>query len=155
GVEYSMALAKSGNPAAKRMAQQTLKAQLAIMDPAWGGVYQYSTGGRWNEPHFEKIMQMQAENKRVYALAYQMWPDPIYLKAAQDIHRFLKTFLTSPEGAFYTSQDADLVKGEHSAKYFALNDEERRKLGVPKVDTHIYARENGWAINALVALYDA
>jgi uncharacterized protein len=153
-VEYAMDLAHLKNDTrAEHMALQTLQRQLRLLDPAWGGVYQYSTGGDWNSPHFEKIMQMQAENLRIYALAYAQWQDPQYLHAAQEIQRYLRTFLTSPDGAFYTSQDADLVEGKHSAEYFALNDAQRRKLGVPRVDKHVYARENGWAINGLVALY--
>ena len=155
-VEYSMGLARLTSDAqAEHMARQTLTKQLHLLDPAWGGVYQYSTGGDWNSPHFEKIMQMQAENLRIYSLAYSQWHDPAYLHAAQEIRRYLKTFLTSPEGAFYTSQDADLIEGKHSAEYFALDDAARRKLGVPRVDKHIYSRENGWAIAGLVALYDA
>ena len=67
----------------------------------------------------------------------------------------MKTFLTSPEGAFYTSQDADLVQGVHGGEYFALDDATRRKLGVPRVDQHIYARKNGLAITSLAALYSA
>jgi uncharacterized protein YyaL (SSP411 family) len=155
-VEYSMELARLTSDAqAEHMARQTLTEQLHLLDPAWGGVYQYSTGGDWNSPHFEKIMQMQAENLRIYSLAYSQWHDPAYLHAAQEIRRYLKTFLTSPEGAFYTSQDADLIEGKHSAEYFALDDAARRKLGVPRVDKHIYSRENGWAIAGLVALYNA
>jgi uncharacterized protein YyaL (SSP411 family) len=155
-VEYSMVLARrDGNAQAAHMARQTLDEQLHLLDPAWGGVYQYSTDGGWNSPHFEKIMQMQAENLRIYALAYAEWQDPKYLHAAQEIRRYLKTFLTSPEGAFYTSQDADVIEGHHSADYFALDDAHRRAQGVPRVDKHIYARENGWAINGLVALYAA
>jgi uncharacterized protein YyaL (SSP411 family) len=92
---------------------------------------------------------------RIYALAYAQWHDPKYLQAAENIHRFIVGFLMSPDGTFYVSQDADLVEGEHSAKYFALSDVERRKLGVPRVDTHVYARENGWIIDALVTLYAA
>src|SRR6202012_5953538 len=65
------------------------------------------------------------------------------------------TFLTSPEGAFYVSQDADLIEGKHSADYFQLNDAKRRALGIPRVDRHLYARENGWMINALCTLYAA
>jgi uncharacterized protein len=153
-VEYSMVLAhRDKNAQAEHMARQTLDEQLHLLDPAWGGVYQYSTDGDWNSPHFEKIMQMQAENLRIYALAYAQWQDPKYLRAAQEIRHYLKTFLTSPEGAFYTSQDADLVEGKHSADYFALDDAHRRKLGIPRVDKHEYARENGWAIWGLVALY--
>jgi uncharacterized protein len=155
-VEYSMVLARrDGNKQAEHMARQTLDEQLHLLDPAWGGVYQYSTDGDWNSPHFEKIMQMQAENLRIYSLAYAQFQDPKYLHAVQEIRRYLKTFLTSPEGAFYTSQDADVVEGHHSADYFALDDAKRRAQGVPRVDKHIYARENGWAINGLVALYAA
>ena len=69
------------------------------------------------------------------------------------IRRYIKDFLTSPDGVFYTSQDADLVPGEHSAEYFALDDEARREKGIPRIDTHVYSRENGWAIQALAALY--
>ena len=155
-VEYAMALARlKKDTRAEHMARQTLAEQLHLLDPAWGGVYQYSTDGDWNSPHFEKIMQMQAENLRVYSLAYAQWADPQNLHAAQEIRRYLGTFLASPSGAFYTSQDADLVDGKHSASYFAQNDAQRRKLGVPRVDKHIYARENGWAINGLVTLYAA
>jgi len=155
-VEYSIVLARLNHDVkAEHMARQTLTEQLHILDPAWGGVYQYSTDGDWNHPHFEKIMQMQAENLRAYSLGYAQFGDPGYLHAAQEIRRYLKTFLTSPQGAFYTSQDADLIEGHHSGEYFALNDAGRRKQGIPRVDKHIYARENGWAINGLVALYDA
>lgn len=154
-VEYAMDLAAKGDARADNMARQTLKAQLNLLDPAWGGVYQYSTDGVWSNPHFEKIMQMQAENLRIYSLAYAQWHDPDYLHAAQSIHHFLQTFLMSSDGAFYTSQDADLVHGEHSAEYFRLSGPERRKRGVPRVDTHIYARENGWAISGLASLYAA
>jgi uncharacterized protein YyaL (SSP411 family) len=155
-VEYSMVLARLNKDAqAEHMARQTLTEQLHLLDPAWGGVYQYSTDGDWNHPHFEKIMQMQAENLRAYLLGYAQFGNPAYLHAAQEIRRYLKTFLTSPHGAFYTSQDADLIEGHHSGEYFALDDSARRKQGVPRVDKHMYARENGWAIIGLVAFYDA
>jgi uncharacterized protein len=152
GVEYAMLLARQGDAQAENMALQTLTAQLNLIDPVWGGVYQYSTDGDWKHPHFEKIMQFQAENLRIYALAWQQWRKPEYLQAAQAIRRYLHAFLTSPDGAFFTSQDADLIEGRHSAAYFKLNDAARRHLGVPRVDRHIYARENGWAIAALAAM---
>jgi uncharacterized protein YyaL (SSP411 family) len=153
GVEYAMLLVRQGDTEAEKMALQTLTAQLNLIDPVWGGVYQYSTDGDWKHPHFEKIMQFQAENMRIYAMAYRQWHKPEYLRAALDIHRFLKAFLRSREGAFYTSQSADLIDGQHSAGYFKLNDAERRRQGIPRVDRHIYARENGWAIGALAMLY--
>lgn len=151
-VEWSMVRARAGDARSRSRARRTLKAETALLDPAWGGVYQYSTGGDWKEPHFEKIMQMQAGNLRVYSLAYAEERNPEDLAVARAIRRYLKTFLTSPEGAFYTSQDADLMPGKHAAEYFALSDADRRKQGVPPVDTHVYARENGWAIEALATL---
>jgi uncharacterized protein YyaL (SSP411 family) len=153
-VELAMDRAAHGDAQAEIMAKQTLDAQLQLLDPVWGGVYQYSTDGVWSKPHFEKIMSAQAENLRIYAEAYAQWHEPKYLHAAQEIQRFLATFLTGPDGAFYTSQDADVIEGQHSAGYFALNDQERRKRGIPRVDRHVYARENGWAITALAALYE-
>jgi uncharacterized protein len=152
-LEYCLTETELGDPTFTRMARETLAAQLNLLDPAWGGVYQYSTDGDWLHPHFEKIMQMQAEDLRIYSLAYGLWHDETYLIAAKRIRGYLKNFLTSPEGAFYTSQDADLVDGKHGGAYFQLSDSDRRKLGVPRIDTHVYARENGWAINALAVLY--
>jgi len=152
-IEYCMVETLRGDKDFERMARETLAAQLNLVDPAWGGVYQYSTDGDWQHPHFEKIMQMQAEDLRIYAEAYTLWHDNTYLQAANQIRGYLKNFLTSLEGAFYTSQDADLVPGEHGGEYFQLSDAGRRQRGVPRIDTHIYARENGWAINALATFY--
>ncbi len=148
-VEFAMREAAHGDARSAVMARDTLRLQRKLVDPVWGGVYQYSVDGDWNEPHFEKIMAMQAEDLRIYAMAYAQWGDPDYLRTAQAIHRFLRTFLMSPDGAFYVSQDADLAEGEPGADYFALDDAGRRARGIPRIDTHCYARENGWAIAAL------
>jgi uncharacterized protein YyaL (SSP411 family) len=151
--EYCLTRAQAGDKAAAAMAKQTLSQQMKLIDPVWGGVDQYSAEGDWNHPHYEKIMQMQAENIRIYAEAAALWHDPADLKAATSIYGYVRNFLTSPDGVVYVSQDADLVPGQHSADYYALDDAARRKLGVPKIDTHIYARENGWFIVTLAQLY--
>ena len=154
-VDRCLALARSGDATAAQMARQTLDAQRQLIDPVWGGVYQYSTHGDWKHPHFEKIMQMQAENLRVYALAGAQLRRQADFDTARRIERYLRDFLTSPEGAFYTSQDADLVRGTHSGDFFKLGDAARRKRGIPRVDQNRYARENGWAILALADLHAA
>ncbi len=151
-IEFCLEQSIAGDRSFERMARETLDAQLQLIDPVWGGVYQYSTDGDWQHPHFEKIMQFQAEDLHIYAEAYALWRDPKYLEAATRIRGYLRDFLTCPEGAFYTSQDADLVEGEHSADYFALDDAARRARGIPRIDQHIYTRENGWAINGLATL---
>jgi uncharacterized protein YyaL (SSP411 family) len=153
-VEWALRRAAAGDATANQMARQTLDEQLNLLDPAWGGVYQYSTDNDWQHPHFEKIMQMQTQNLRIYSIAYAQTHDEKYLHAAQSIHHYLINFLRGPNGAFYTSQDADLVDGIHSADYFKLSDQQRRAQGIPRIDTHQYARENGWAIRALTVLYE-
>jgi uncharacterized protein YyaL (SSP411 family) len=150
-VEFCLRAAARGDADAATVARDMLRLQRQLLDPAWGGVYQYSAEGDWVHPHFEKIMAMQADNLRLYSLAAAQWPDGGYRAAAEPIDRYLRGFLRSPEGAFYTSQDADLVPGEHAAGFFALGDRERRARGIPRVDGHRYARENGWAISALCA----
>jgi uncharacterized protein YyaL (SSP411 family) len=152
-VAWCLDAAARGDATAARRARETLDAERKLIDPAWGGAYQYSDSGDWDHPHFEKIASRQADDLETYALAYALWRDPRDLASAQAVHRYLTGFLRSPEGAFYTSQDADLVPGEHAGPYFALGDVERRKRGLPRVDTHAYARENGWMIGALAALH--
>ena len=154
-VEYCIARAQAGDAQCEKMARQTLAAQLNLLDPVWGGVYQYSTDGDWQHPHFEKLLLFQAENLRTYALAHSFWKEADYIEAAAAIHRYVRDFLTGKDGAVYTSQDADIVQGEHAGEYFKLNDAARRKLGVPRVDTHNYSRENGRMISALVQMYAA
>jgi uncharacterized protein YyaL (SSP411 family) len=152
-LDYEFERALAGDAEAERRVRQTLTAALKLIDPVWGGASQYSVGGTWNEPHYEKIMSIQADNMRVYALAGAAWHVPAFEQAALDIQRYVAGFLTGPDGAFYVSQDADLVPGEHSDAYFALDDAARRGRGIPRVDRHVYARENGWMIESLAALY--
>ena len=154
-LEYSIFKARTGDTIEDGRSREALKLQQKLLDPIWGGMYQYSTNNDWKHAHFEKIMEVQSGNMSIYALAYLNWKDPTYLHVAEELTRYLNTFLLSPDGAFYTSQDADVVQGQHSAKYFTLDDALRRKQGIPRVDQHIYARENGWAIQGLVNLYQA
>ena len=152
-IEYALYRAGQGDKPSAALARLDLNAARALIDPVWGGMYQYSTDGDWAHPHFEKIVQIQADALRLYAMASARFGDPADRRALDDIHRYVSAFLTSPEGAFYVSQDADLVKGRHSAEYFALDDAGRRRLGIPAIDKHVYARENGWMIQALAAAY--
>lgn len=153
-LDYALSRAEAGDAAAIKRARQTLDAAVALIDPIWGGVYQYSEGGSWTRPHFEKIMSFQAQYLRQYSQAYALWKDPKYLAAARNIERYLAAFMSSPDGAFYVSQDADLDRETDGHKFYALREAERRKLGMPRIDKNLYARENGWAISGLTAFYN-
>jgi uncharacterized protein YyaL (SSP411 family) len=155
-VEYALRLGASGNTDYAKRAADTLHNATALLDPVWGGMYQYSVGGHWSEPHFEKLISIQADALREFSLAYAQTQNPEDLRAAQSVFRYVTGFLRSPnEGAFYVSQDADLHDGQENESYFKLNDAARRAQGIPRLDRHIYARENGWMIAALCNYYAA
>src|SRR4051794_27138665 len=132
-MDLTITRAEAGDATAIKRARQTLDAAIALIDPVWGGVFQYSEGGSWTKVHFEKIISFQGQYLRQYSQAYALWKDPKYLAAARDIERYLAQFMTSPEGAFYVSQDADLNHDIDGHKYYALDDAERRKLGMPRI----------------------
>lgn len=153
-LEWSLARIQDGDAPAEQMARHTLDANLALIDPVWGGVYQYSEKVDWSAPHYEKIMSFQADDLRLYAEAYARWQDPRYLNAAQAIRGYLDRFLRSPDGAWYVSQDADLSAAITGHDYYAKDEPGRLALGLPRIDNHVYARENGWAIAALCRYSD-
>jgi hypothetical protein len=155
-VEYALRLAARGNTVAAKQAADTLHNATALLDPVWGGMYQYSVGGHWSEPHYEKLISIQSAALREYSLAYAQTQNREDLSAAESVHRYVTNFLRSPStGAFFVSQDADLHDGQENAAYFKLADHDRRAQGIPRVDTHVYARENGWMITALCNYYAA
>jgi hypothetical protein len=117
-------------------------------------MYQYSVDGRWNQPHFEKLISIQAAALRQYSLAFAQTQNPDDLRAAQSVARYVNDFLTAPSaGVFFVSQDADLQDGQENESYFKLDDRGRRAQGIPRIDKHVYARENGWMIAALCDYY--
>jgi hypothetical protein len=139
----------------------TLAQQNGVIDPVWGGVYQYSVGHDWTKPHFEKLMPFEAGALENYATAYALTGDPRWLLTAHGVRKYLEGFLLSKEGGFYASQDADLNAHDPEKpflsghEFYALDDAGRRARGIPRVDSHEYGHENGLAIAAYVALYEA
>lgn len=158
---WELSLAQSGDAAARTRALEALDRQRAIIDPVWGGICQYSTDGDWTHPHFEKLMTYQSGAIDNYAAAFALTHDESWLKAAQLVRRFVDGFMTSPDGGFYATMDADLNAHDPGKayvtghEYYALGDRERRALGVPRIDMHEYGRENGLTIAAFVTLYEA
>ncbi len=151
-VEYAIFQASMGNETEAKMARKTLDHSLGLIDPVWGGVYQYSTQG-WDSPHHSKTMSNQAGYLRIYALAYALWKDENYLNAANKIRDYLDRFLLSKHGSFYSGQ-SDTCKDCRPEEYFSLNHVARLDKGIPPVCKNIFTRENGWAIEALASLYE-
>lgn len=136
-----------------------LDAQAKLIDPVWGGLYQYSAASTWDEPHYEKLMTFQAPAIDNYATAYRLTKDAKHLARARALVGYVDRFLEGPEGGFYAAQDADLgaqTGGPMDGHaYYALGEKERLAHGVPRVDKHEYGKENGLAIAAYVTMYEA
>ncbi len=152
-MKLAMVLAARGNTIAEQWANQTLNYNTKLLDLTWGGIYQYTPDGNWNHPDYVKTLNAQSENMYLYALAYVYWEDAGYLLVAQNIAEYIKNFLTSPEGAFYTAQEARMNAGQQEADYYKLDDTQRRKLGVPAIDKQIIVKDNGKAITSFSYLY--
>ncbi len=148
------------DPDARKRALYTLEKQAALIDPVWGGIYQYSEGATWEKPHFEKLMTFQAPALENYAEAYALGKDPRMLERARAMRRYMSEFLRA--GALFgATQDADLNAHEVGKTYltghayYALDDAHRRALGIPRVERRAYAKENGLAIAAYVTYAEA
>jgi uncharacterized protein YyaL (SSP411 family) len=137
----------------------TLGNEVRLIDPVWGGMYQYSVAGVWDQPHFEKIAAIQAAAVEALAHAFLRTGDQRWRAAAHLQRRYLLEFMQRPGGGFYTSQDADLQRPGQppvlGADYYAKDDAARRALGLPRTDTNIYADLNGRIIAALTRLHAA
>lgn len=136
----------------------TLDRHRQLIDPVWGGMYQYSVGGVWTDPHYEKIAMIQAGAIENFAHAFMLTRDPKWLAAAHDITRYLLDHMQDPQGGFWTSQDADVRTPDAltlGADYYALDDAGRRAIGLPWTDTHVYADLNGLLVEALTELQRA
>ncbi len=153
--------ARAGDERAKTRTRDSGRAHARLIDPVWGGVYQYSDSGRWDRPHFEKLMPDQAANLEGFAAAFQATGDPHALAAARAVAGYMLGPLSSPEGGFYGSQDADVNAHDERAPFvdghtfYAKDDAGRRALGMPRIDKNVYAFESGLAISALLALHRA
>ena len=158
---WTLAKAAGGDAAAKKKALFTLDQQSKLLDSVWGGIYQYSAARDWDSPHFEKLMTFQAPALDNYATAYRMTGDTKHLTRAKAMLGFLDRFMKSPEGGFYTTQDADVNAHDRTKpfmdghQYYPLDEKGRLAAGLPRVDTHEYGRENGLAISAYCTMYEA
>ncbi len=141
---------------AKDRAHKSLSKEMLLLDPVWGGTYQYSVGNVWTKPHYEKLGAHQAGSLESYVAGFQVTGDTAFKRGLEAQARYILEFLQDPQGGFYTSQDADLRLADHSsivgADYYSKSDDERRALGIPRIDHAIYADINGALITALCRL---
>lgn len=154
GIAYALTQ-RTSDPVLRKWLDRSIKASYLLNDPVWGGVCQYSSNYDWQHPHYEKILGIQARYIKIYSRYYLATGDTLALHHAQRIIAYLDTFFKSPNALYYNSQDADLIAGVHGGEYFALNDQQRRAKGIPRIDSSCYTRENAQVADALVYYWAA
>ncbi|MCH7625703.1 MAG: thioredoxin domain-containing protein [Chloroflexi bacterium] len=82
-------------------------AQGGIYDQIGGGFHRYATDSLWLVPHFEKMLYDNALLVKLYLHAYQVTRKPLYRRIVEETLEYVSREMTSPEGGFYSSQDAD------------------------------------------------
>ncbi|MFW5873701.1 MAG: thioredoxin domain-containing protein, partial [Bacillota bacterium] len=113
--------------------------ELTLNKMARGGIYdqigygfaRYSTDNKWLVPHFEKMLYDNALLTLVYLESYQATGNIESMIIAEEILEYLEREMLSPEGGFYTAEDAD-VDGREGKFYLWEKDEIIDILGEEK-----------------------
>ncbi|MGA9209802.1 MAG: hypothetical protein WB347_18510, partial [Terriglobales bacterium] len=106
-------------------------------DHLGGGFSRYSVDERWLTPHFEKMLYDNAQLLELLAIAYRRSGKPLYRQRARETVAWLAREMTTGEGAFSASLDAD-SEGEEGKFYVWSYADVMRQLG--NEDGEFFAR---------------
>ena len=117
-----------------------------IYDQIGGGFARYSTDEYWKVPHFEKMLYDNAQLVSLYSFAFQQTKDANYKIIVSETLDFIQRELTSDEGGFYSSLDAD-SEGEEGKFYVWTQYELQQVLGNKAglmIDYYNVKEEGNW-----------
>ncbi len=123
---------RTGEGKALSMVERTLRSirMGGVYDHLGGGIHRYSTDAHWLVPHFEKMLYDQALASMAYTETYQATGDPFYRQVSEEIIGYVLSEMTSPEGGFYSAEDAD-CEGEEG-KFYVWTEDEIRDVLAPE-----------------------
>ncbi len=109
---------------AQKMAEKTLiqMRKGGIFDHIGGGFSRYSTDRYFLAPHFEKMLYDNALLIIAYSAMYSLTGTKKYLETAMKTAEYVLREMTSPEGGFYSAQDADSEGVEGKYYTFTLDE---------------------------------
>ena len=121
---------RTGDQQALDMVEKTLQQMRlgGVYDHVGFGFHRYSTDPKWLLPHFEKMLYDQAMLAMAYTEAYQATGKKEYENTAREIFTYVLRDMTSPEGGFYSAEDAD-SEGEEGKFYVWTEEELKETLG--------------------------
>jgi uncharacterized protein len=128
----------------REVVEKTLTAMAngGIRDHVGGGFHRYAVDERWIVPHFEKMSYDNSELLHTYLDGSAALGHPLFKEVAQGIVSWVLEVLSDREnGAFYTSQDADVQFGDDGDYWTWTPDEVRDALKDDKayhVIRHVY-----------------
>jgi uncharacterized protein len=107
-----------------------------ICDHLGGGFHRYSVDDRWHVPHFEKMLYDQAQLAVAYSEIVQVTADPELERTLRETLDYVLRDLTSPEGGFYSAEDADSFPQEGATEkregaFYVWTQEEIDRLLTP------------------------
>lgn len=120
----------TGEQKALEMVERTLDAMYrgGIFDHIGYGFSRYSTDRKWLVPHFEKMLYDNALLAIAYLEAYLCTKKDVYAEVAKKIFTYVLRDMASPEGGFYSAEDAD-SEGEEGKFYLWTPNEIKDILG--------------------------
>ena len=124
---------RTGAKKALEMVEVTLEkmANGGIYDHLGGGFHRYSVDDRWLIPHFEKMLYDNALLSRTYFEAFQATRKGDIGRWAKKILDYVLREMKSPQGGFYSTQDAD-SEGREGKFYVWTRDQIKEILGKEK-----------------------
>ncbi|HDR15385.1 MAG TPA: thioredoxin domain-containing protein [Desulfobacteraceae bacterium] len=119
---------RTGAVEALEMLEKTLQElrRGGIFDQIGYGFHRYSTDREWLVPHFEKMLYDQALLALAYLEGCQATGKAFYGNVAREIFTYVLRDMQSPEGGFYSAEDADSEGVE--GKFYLWTEEELRRI---------------------------